>query len=1054
MGTTRGGRLRDSLVLLIATLTLAWSPASVSTLAQQGRTPARVVAKSQSDFTVRPGPSVELQRPLRLSAGHVSTARTAKDLPELVRNLERSGGRAILQLDGPLTPARRSALEAAGVRLGGYIPENAFIADVSQADGKALKAIDFVRWQGEFEPAWKRDPRLGKREQASPARQALAKAGKLEVIVTLFEGAKPDPVVAVINALPRTPTVHLVDELAGNAFIVATIDSSLVDRLISIPDVQFIEETPDLSDRSNSNDRWIVQSNVPGVTPLYDQGLRGEDQVIGIIDGATGGLDINHCSFKDSINNSPGPGHRKVLAYNSPAGALTHATHVSATAAGDNGVDDDTRGVAWASKMVYAARPIFTEMGIYNALALHHTQGARVHSNSWGDDSVVWYTSLCRGIDSFVYDNEESLVCFAVTNSGFLKTPENAKNVLAIGASQGAPNQGSFCSGGVGPTADGRRKPEIFAPGCLTISAQSNTVCGTAQLTGTSMACPAVAGAAVLTRQYFESGFYPSGAANPGDGFTPSAALLKAALINSAVDMTGIAGFPSDQEGWGRVLADNALYFSGDARRLIVRDVRNVDGMLTGEIAALGVDVASSSEPLKITLSWTEPPATLGADVVQVNNLDLEVIDPTGAVYRGNVFMSGQSVAGGSADDRNNVEQVVIVAPMPGLWTIRVRAAGINVGAQGYALVATGELSEEAAPLAVAIEAPAPLIWAGTTLAIRVNVNAGDDILVAESPKLHFRFDGGAFSSLPLAHVAGDIYDVTLPAVACGDSPEMFATAAGVTSGVISDPPDQPSALIEVAVGSVTSVLFDDFESDNGWTGGVLGDSATSGQWVRVAPVGTGAQPGADHTPDPGSVCWITGQHVAGQVDGFADVDGGSTTLLSAPFDLTGITSPRLTYWRWFYTSTGGLEDTLRVDISHDNGGTWLNVETLGNTTARLQTLGGWFSHAFDPAALVPSLTANMRMRFVATDASPGSIVEAGIDDFEIVSFACLAPPFCEGDANGDLLVDFDDITSMLANWNATYVPGSAGLGDADNDGDVDFDDIIAVLANWGADCS
>jgi hypothetical protein len=998
--------------------------------------------------------SPDIQRPIRLSSGHVSTTRAAKDLPGLVRDLGRTGRRAILQLDGPITPARREALRAAGVRLGGYVPENAFIADLSQADPAILGAIDFIRWQGEYDPAWKQDPMLGKRQYASPERQAEFRAGRLELIITLFEGAEPDPVVARIIALPRGPIVHSVGELAGNPYIVATVDASAIARLAEMADVQFIEETPDLVDRSNSNDRWIVQSNVPGVTPLYDHGLRGEGQVVGVIDGLTAGLDVNHCSFKDLVNNTPGPAHRKVLAYNSPPGVATHATHVAATAVGDSGAENDLRGVAWASKMVYAARPSFTEIGIYDALSLHHSQGARVHSNSWGDDSVVWYTSLCRGIDSFAYDNEESLVCFAVTNSGFLKTPENAKNSLAVGASQGAPNQASFCSGGVGPTADGRRKPEIFAPGCLTISAQSSTACGTAQLTGTSMACPAVAGAATLVRQYFESGFYPSGAANAPDGFIPSAALLKASLINSAVDMTGIAGFPSLQEGWGRVLADNALYFAGDARRMIVRDVRNIDGLMTGEIVPLGVQVASAGEPLKVTLAWTEPPATLGADIAQVNNLDLEVIDPAGVVYRGNVFIASQSAAGGNADDRNNVEQVLVNAPVAGVWSVRVRASAVNEDSQGYALVVTGDISETDAPLTVAIETAPALISAGTALTVSVTVNPGDDALVGGSATLYYRLDGGAFASVALTHMGGDLYQATLPEVACGDAVEMYAQASGVASGVVSDPPDQPAALVEVSVGSITTVVVDEYEVDNGWTSGAPGDSATAGQWVRVTPLGTSAQPGADHTPDAGSICWITGQHVMGQVDGFADVDGGLTTLVSPPFDLSSVDEPRISYWRWFYTSSGGLEDSLRVDISHDNGSTWFTVETLGNTSDRLATLGGWFEHTFDPSALVPALTSMMRMRVVANDASPGSIVEAGFDDFEIVSLACLAPPFCLGNANGDGLVDFDDITAVLANWGAMTLPGLGSPGDADNNGSVDFDDITAVLANWGADCA
>lgn len=999
------------------------------------------------------GPRIgEDDRPIRLRVGRIETRSPARDLVSLTTDARRDGGRVIVQLDGPMTPARRKRLEAAGVRLGGYIPDNAFIADLSHADAAALGALDFVRWQGAYEPAWKRDPLLARRTHTDPARRALARAGLTPVIVTLFQGADAGALARELTLWPGNPRVHFSDELAGNPFLVVTIGTPLLDRLARRSEVQFIEEAPELTDRSNTNDRWIVQSNVTGVTPFYDAGLHGEDQIIGIIDGSVGGLDLNHCSFRDAVNNTPGPGHRKVLAYNAAPGAVAHATHVSATAAGDNGAEDDTRGVAWASKIVYAARPAFDQTSVAAAFGLHHAQGARVHSNSWGDDGAAWYTSLCRGLDSFIYDNEESLVCFAVTNTAALKTPENAKNVLAVGATQGAPAQDNFCSGGIGPTADGRRKPEVFAPGCSTISALSNSACGVTNLTGTSMACPVVAGAGALARQYFTTGFYPSGAANPVDAFIPSAALLKASIINSAVNMTGIGGFPSDLEGWGRVLLDNALFLAGDANRLILRDVRNAAGMETGDIIALGVSIASTGQPLKVTLVWTEPAATLGADLVQVNDLDLEVISPTGAIFRGNVFAFGQSAVGGTRDDRNNVEQVLLTTPDPGLWSVRVRAAGVNVGTQGYALVVTGDVAEAPGPLAVGVHPPPELIAPGAPLTVRVTINPGDDTLTPGAAQLFYRSaPADAFASMPLNLVAGDLYEATLPGFSCGQTPEFFASATGVATGAITDPPDQPTTLIATSVGAVSVMASDDFEADQGWSSGAPGDTATTGQWVRADPLGTAAQPEDDHSPDPGAAAWITGQHLAGQGNGFADVDGGATTLLSPIFDLSNTPSPSISYWRWFYTSSGGLEDSLRVDISSDGGATWFPVEAIGNSGARLQALGGWFAHAFDPEAFAPALTSTMRLRFVATDAAPGSIVEAGIDDFAITSLACVAPPFCQGDANGDLIVNFQDITAVLSNWGEA--PGFGGPGDANNDGAVDFQDITAVLSNWGAVC-
>ncbi len=69
-----------------------------------------------------------------------------------------------------------------------------------------------------------------------------------------------------------------------------------------------------------------------------------------------------------------------------------------------------------------------------------------------------------------------------------------------------------------------------------------------------------------------------------------------------------------------------------------------------------------------------------------------------------------------------------------------------------------------------------------------------------------------------------------------------------------------------------------------------------------------------------------------------------------------------------------------------------------------------------------------------------------------VQSSVVVAPPLCAGDANGDRVVNFADITGVLSNWQADYRPG-AGPGDANGDGMVNFADITGVLSNWQATC-
>ncbi|MCZ6542668.1 MAG: hypothetical protein O6768_03295, partial [Planctomycetota bacterium] len=66
----------------------------------------------------------------------------------------------------------------------------------------------------------------------------------------------------------------------------------------------------------------------------------------------------------------------------------------------------------------------------------------------------------------------------------------------------------------------------------------------------------------------------------------------------------------------------------------------------------------------------------------------------------------------------------------------------------------------------------------------------------------------------------------------------------------------------------------DDLEADTGWVVGAPGDNAVTGIWNRMNPEGTAAQPEDDHTPAPGTICWVTDGFAGGGL-GANDVDGG-----------------------------------------------------------------------------------------------------------------------------------------------------------------------------------
>lgn len=638
----------------------------------------------------------DVPHPVRLKAVSFDPLEGLPDLPaELRYPAEPAGGYFIVQFRGEADRPALERVKRAGAEPLEYVADRAYIVRLAAGSAPALRALDGVRWLGPIEPGFKLAPDLGVRPYADPAARS---GGLLRATIDLFAG---EDVAATAHELEAAGLeVSRLLRFADTRRLEVRATLGQLHHAARLPAVEWIEEVAEITPRNNTA-TWVVQTDVTNSRTVWAHGLHGEGQIIGHIDGP---LDVTSCYFRDPVNNTPGPAHRKVIAYRSSSGlgADFHGTHTAGTAAGDqsplNGTTDGN-GHAYAAKLSHSNLDDITGSGtassnLYDYLAAAHADGARVHTNSWGDDGTTAYTTWCRDIDRFAYDFEDSLVLFASTNTTTLKTPENAKNLLAVGASQNGVNDDGFCSGGTGPTSDGRRKPEIFAPGCGIQSARSSQICMLGTASGTSMASPAVTGAAALVRQYFTEGWYPSGTKQSADARVPSAALLKAMLLDSTTDMTNIAGYPSNQEGWGRVLLENVLYFAGDLRNLdVLADVRNATGLATGQTDAFAVTVTSGAEELKLTLAYTEPPAALLAGQATVNNLDLELTSPSGVLYRGNVFNAGASIPGGSADTLNNVEVVRIASPEAGAWAAVVRASAVNQGLQGYALVATGRLA-------------------------------------------------------------------------------------------------------------------------------------------------------------------------------------------------------------------------------------------------------------------------------------------------------------------------------------------------------------------------
>ena len=264
----------------------------------------------------------------------------------------------------------------------------------------------------------------------------------------------------------------------------------------------------------------------------------------------------------------------------------------------------------------------------------------------------------------------------------------------------------SFSS--VGPTQDGRIKPDIVAPGAHVLSAGSRdqpscdppnesdlpgaggrapTEFGVLSLQGTSMATPVVSGHCALVRQYFMEGWHGDGTKGSAESMELSGTLLKAVLINGARPLAGYGANEVDnRQGFGRLSLIDSLPLAG-ANNLtgafLDREVINQGETTTYNFTLDANNQTCEDAQLSATLVWADLPGFLGCLDCVLNDLDLFVVQTT--ADGSNVtehFPNGRT----TKDSQNNVERIRLIANDGDSFVITVDAARLESGQQTYAI--------------------------------------------------------------------------------------------------------------------------------------------------------------------------------------------------------------------------------------------------------------------------------------------------------------------------------------------------------------------------------
>ncbi|KAK3398179.1 peptidase S8/S53 domain-containing protein [Sordaria brevicollis] len=595
---------------------------------------------------------------------------------------------------GPFSPAQKQQLADIEVMLFEYLGKDTYLCRYEPTDLAPVLNLPFIASANVYPRRVKLTQFLSDEIQADRA-DISTPAKKFDVAILLHKGETQD-VDSVLSELSAKAGLERDAITVDHNHIHVSADGDTLTKIVDMDAVRAVQE---IIPRKFFNNVARQDMFVPDYSDVSSEvaaeGFTGAGQAVTVADT---GFDLGtmtdvHPAFK-------GPnGESRVIDLiavgrsnltNDPRG---HGTHVCGSVLGDGISTERGKIQGTAPKAELVMQSLLTQQGdLYPGANLWDTlfdppykkhKNARVHTNSWGADFSVAkrqlpYNSTSEDIDRFVWHHPDQVICFAAGNDGrsFSATGAQigaeaaAKNCITVGATQSSRGAKGYSFDGSphlsgnrdaiagfssrGPTLERRIKPDVVAPGYPVFSAATRDPSVTSDDksnfgpynkkddplwmfdSGTSMATPLVAGVCAVLR---------GALASKAKLDRPSAALVKALLINGAVDL----GRPQTEQGFGRVnLAQGLLPIT--------------HGLGPSEMVCGFADVGmSTGEKLKEWEEWKHVVYTSSLQWVSKIKVTLAYSDRHGMAIQNKLslkVMAGNEERQFESVVENNVEQI------------------------------------------------------------------------------------------------------------------------------------------------------------------------------------------------------------------------------------------------------------------------------------------------------------------------------------------------------------------------------------------------------------